>query len=280
MKLSTVSKYFDRETFYDSYQLSTSFKGQLNTFSDVVSSGRAQSRRVLSVAENVNIPTRRTIQSFSGTTFLVGEVEEDYFFDEVVRKKYPVIPVGTQAVIRTVAEVLAGTGGSTDVYIKLDFMDTTKLLQETSDKHLVGLVTISSYEDVSHDQVLLDGSKYYRVLSDSYVDGAGFQVAPVLRIGQPLYTVTYTTKSATYNPVTDTHSTVAITNVPIFMERALEEFDFTRLDFAKIEPGDKLIHVLKADVTTASVGDSMSHGYEVIHVVDDNLTWKLHCRKT
>lgn len=277
MDLRDVAKFFDTEVFKDYFGSST-FYGQVGPFAESTRSGPATPRRVLSVAPDVTIPTRKVVTMVnSGRHYIIGLLNEDYWQNTVIRKKYPMIPVETQARVGNVGTHLAGVGFSTDIFMFMMYVRRVPLEEESSLFYAGHEVYFSAYETIANDSIIKFGNDYFRVKVASSIDGAGFGMCEAVKLDTPLGTVTYTKKGTVYDPVTDTYPPTVIAGVTAFIEPTRFNFLFTYPAFEKVEPGDKTISVLKTAVDVAKAGDTVG-SRNVLAVRDGSTYWILHCR--
>jgi len=277
MDLRDAAKFFDKEIFKDYYSSST-FYGQVGPFAESTRSGPATPRRVLSVAPDVSIPARKVVKMVSsGRNYIVGILNEDYWFNGVIRKKYPMIPVDTQVRLGNVGTHLAGSGYSSDVFMFLTYVRRVPLEEESSLFYAGYEIHFSAYETVANDSIIKFGNDYFRVKVAASIDGAGFGMCEAVKLESPMTTVTYTKKGTVYDPATDTHGSTVLAGVAAFIEPTRFNFLFTYPAFEKVEPGDKTVSVLKTAVNAAKAGDTVD-ARNVLAVRDASTYWVLHCR--
>jgi hypothetical protein len=278
MDLRDVATAFDNEVFQDYFNQSVTFYGQVATFADSTRSGPATPRRIISVAPDVVIPAKKVIRMInSGRIYIIGILNEDYWFDGVIRKKYPMIPVETQGLIGSVGTHLAGTGYSTDVFLFMTYVRRVPLEEESSLFFAGHEVHFPACETVSTGDIIKFDDNYFLVKVAGAVDGAGFGMCEAVQLESPMTTVTYTKKTSPYDPVTDTYVSTVISGVTAFIEPTRFNFLFTYPSFEKIEPGDKSISILKSKVAAVRVGDLVDNR-TVLGVRDLGTYWTLHCR--
>ena len=242
MDLRDAASFFDNELFQNYFSSSEEFYGQVGPFTDSTRSGPATSRRVLSVAYDVTIPTRKVVKMVSsGRIYILGILNEDYWYDEVIRKKYPMIPVETQASVGNVGQHLAVTGLASDIFMFLTYVRRVPLEEESSLFYAGYEVHFSSYDTIANDAVIKFGNDYFRVKVASSIDGAGFGMCEAVKLDNPLTTATYTKKSAPYDPVTDSYASTVVSGVQVFIEPAQFNFLFTYPSLEKGGPGGSSI---------------------------------------
>lgn len=277
MTLHDVARYADTVVFTDSHG-STTFFGQLLLFNDSTRSGPATKRRILDVGPDVTIPTRKTItEALTGVTYIVSVPSYDYYNGTPIRAKYPVTPADGQVHIRTIGEVLANSGGTTDAYADLTYLRRV-ILEDQSAFEQGFDVFFSRYYSIARGTIIKWDGKYYRTRQDSRPDEAGFTAVEVAQIYDPVKTWTFQAKGTTYNATNDNFTPpAAVTNVSVFVESAFLDFVHEALGFIKIEPGDKAVSFLKSAVAAPAVGDSIG-AYKILSVSDNSTFWTIHGR--
>lgn len=264
MELRDAVTLFATESFIDVYSPSTVFSGKLNPFAEVTNSGSASQRRILETPDGVTIPIQRVIQSPSGEKFIVADANVDYWDGQVIRYKYPVYPVDTIGMVGSIGKTLAGTQPDTSVYAYPFYIGTAADVEEKSDYLSRFELYFSSVKVFYRGQILKFGADYYRFKSDTTVDGAGFAVAPAVKLETPMQVFTIKTSGTTYNSVTDTYVQMSYVGVTCFVEPLKQDYEFVTPSFTSIEAGDLAISVLKT-VLTPAVNDVIGN-YKVLSI--------------
>jgi len=278
MDLFDAATYFDNEIFQDYFDDSVTFYGQMRPFTESTRSGPATQRRVLSVDPDISMPTRRVIKMVStGKVYIVGARNEDYWFDEMIRKEYPTVPVNYQATVGNIGNFLSDTGLTENIFVFSTYVRRVPLEEESSLFFAGHEFYFSSVDVIPNDSLIRVSGEYYRVKVPSSIDGAGFGMCEAVRLDAPMTTVTYTSKSAPYDPINDVYVPTILTGVAAFVEPLRFNFEFSYPSFDRVEPGDKAISVLKSAVAVAKVGDEVDD-QTVLSVRDETTYWILHCR--
>ena len=276
MTLKEAAGFFNSNVFTNAFGSST-FVGQLLPFPDSTRSGSSTKRRILDVAPEVEIPALRTVTSPSGQIYVIADRAEDLFRGSVIRKKYPVVPMDETAIIRTVAETLAGAGGQTGVYIQPSYM-RRNILEDQSDYLGTYEIYYSSAYTIASGAIIVGNGKFYRTMSPGRKDDIGFGVVNAIELEAPLQTLSYKSLGV-YDGASDTTSDPAAYNVPCVVESALFDFTHEALGYIKIVPGDKAISFLKTAVPVARPGDTLG-AYRVDSVTSVGTYWATHCRRS
>lgn len=249
-------------------------------FTDSVRSGAATRRRIMSVDASVSIPTERTVTEASGQVYVIAVGNEDYFDGDIIRVKYPVLPVDVVYAIRSIGQILLGSGGETGVYAAPSYL--RRVFFDDDSENAGGFsVYLSSYYSVTAGEIFhgADG-RYYRSKENSRVEEIGFGVVEAVEVVDPITTVTVQHKSGTVlNPVTDDYvAATPITNVSVFVEQIKLDYQHEALGFVELKESDRAISFLKSIVASIGVGDQVGD-YLVKSVSDETTFWTVHGRK-
>lgn len=275
MKLSSAAKHFDRLVCADAYAPSTTFLGQFNLFDDSTRDGLTVARRILSTAPSVTMPARRTILA-GGRVWMVGDQIPDYFGNAEIRNKYPVQESDGLATLKTIAQVLAGSTGST-AHTSLIWVKGTKEVEVSSGIYDVMNAYFTAAESVPERTLININSRWYLVRT-IFTTSAGFQSAVVDELPEPVLEVA-TFSGRTYNPITDTYSKLDV-SVTVLRVRWQSAFEYLTIASEKYERGD--MQVMAPKTTTPKVQDLivMSDGkWQVLSIIDEGTYWSLHVRR-
>jgi len=256
--------------------------------------------RILDVASDVSVPNTRVIVDVNTRCYIVGKKNIDYWAGSTIRHKYMVIPTTTVGETGTIGQVLEGAMAETSVYCFVHFTRRNPITEERSDylsSYDIYFPSIFGYQDVPWDNeelfltepawyptvngfpagnIFATGGNYYRLQTETHIDGAGFLAAQSLKIENPIQTFDIKKSSSSYDPVTDSYSSTTTSDVSCFVEVMLKDYDFVTPGFEDVKAGDKAISVLESDVEIEPndfIGD-----YRVLSVRDMG-TWRTaHCR--
>jgi len=249
MMLKDTVDYFSTETFYDAFDYNTKFKGKINPFSEVANSGASSQRRILETATEVTIPLARIIESPSGVKYIVAASNPDYWKGRTIRQKYPLLPVELMGAVGTIGKTLADSQADISVYCYPYFVRREINEDERSD-YLSGYeVYFSQVKSFVRSDILMLGSTYYRLKTDTWIDGAGFAIAQAIKLEAPMQLFDIQTGMDDYNPETDSYSGTEVLGVTCFVEPLSQNYEFVTPSFTEILEGDKAISVLKSDAT-------------------------------
>lgn len=276
MELHDAVTMFCTETFVDAFDSGITFRGKVNPFAEVSNSGPASQRRILETPVAEVIPTERVVISPAGEKFLVADVNIDFWRGTAVRYKYPILPVDVMGSVGTIGETLAGTQSDQHVYAYPYFVRRESDEEEQSDFFSGYEVSFTRQKDFERSSVLSLDGRYYRLKTDSWVDGAGFRVAQAVLLEDPMQTLSAVVNGTVYDSVTDSYTAASAVDVDCFVEPLRVDYEFVSPAFVDIKQGDKAISILKTDLTV-KVNDAIG-AFKVLSVRDKETWWTCHGR--
>ena len=277
MRLKDCVTKFSTEIFTDVFNPLTEFNAKLNPFAEVANSGPSSQRRILETDPNQTIPAERVVVSPAGQIFLVADKNIDFWEGTPIRYKYPVLPIDGVGEMGMIGEYLAGAPAETTVYAYPYFVRREIDEQEMSD-YLGGFeLYFSKVHAFFRGTVLHLLGDYYRLKTDTWVEGAGFGMGQAVKLENPMQTVTYTSVTGDYDPATDSYPTTPAADTAVFVEPLRQDYEFVTPAFEKIQVGDKAISVLKS-VGTIKVNDHFDD-YRVLSLRDLGTYYTCQCRK-
>lgn len=281
MLLGDTVKLFSTEVFTDVFNPGSTFVGKINPFSEVANSGASSQRRILETAPDVSIPSDRVIQAPSEEIFIVANFNTDYWSGSVIRNKYPILPVSVMGSVGSIGETITSAQSDTTTYAYPYFVRREIDEEEMSD-YLSGYeVYFPSTKSFVRGSILKLDSTYFRLKTDTWVDGAGFAVSQCVKLEDPVQVmdiITGRTDKSDYNPVTDTYDEDLPVSTTCFVEPLRQDYEFVSPSYEHIEPSDRVISVMKADATVGI--NTLIGDYRVISVRDRGTYVACQCRGT
>lgn len=278
MRLHRAASYFDDSVIYDAYTGSKLGKGQLDPTDIFKLDGASVRRRVISVAPDFPLPTRRAVKLGAGC-YLMGEPSSDEWDGSPIRTKYVLHQTPSLATVKTFYEALTGAAGRS-MYASREWNKDVPDEKTSSGYFNDYHVFVANTETVdAYDLVQIEGqwhichavhpslSGFKDAVCHEFIDGSGFE------------SVTVITK--TYVPATDSYTTAQSVSLVLRL-RWQEQYNFLRESQDPYKQGDQTVIVIKAAWTAASAGDSlqMSDGrWRVLNVQDQGQTLALHVRR-
>lgn len=279
MRLSVAARYFDKTLCADSFNLGTTFRGQLDLFDDSKRDGATVARRVLSVDPAVTIPARRVIR-ISGEDWIVGASQADSFNGAAIRVKYILQRAHGAATVKSVAQVL-GTAGSLATYGGKLWVKDLKEVEVSSKLSGFFNLYMPTPDAVDAGNVITLLNRVH-IVRNIYLSAAGFNVAECDELAIDAVTVgTYT--PMTFSAANDDRTPSAGVALNVLRLRYQDEYQYLNEAEPKYAVGDLRVLIRKADVATARVNDQFTVGgevYEILSVADEDggLCWGLHLK--
>lgn len=267
MELSGAVELLTTEHFFSVFDPTIAFKGRINPFAEVTNSGSSAQRRILETPISEMIPAGRVISGPEGIKYIVANQSVDYWNGSPIRHKYSILPTTTIGAVGNIGETLAGVQPDKEVYTYTYFVRREISEGESSD-YLSGYeIYFPSVKFFTRGMIVKVGNDFYRLKTDTWVDGAGYCVAQALRLESPMVIMTIEHKdTGGYDAASDTFSTEVITSVLAFVEPLIHDFEFISPSFSKVEVGDVAISILKSSAVLEP-GD-LAGGYKVLAVRD------------
>lgn len=276
MKLSSAAKHFDRVKLYDAYTGVLAVVGQFDVFDDSRRDAYGVERRILSTAPDLEIPLRRALtEPQTGDTWLVGVGMPDYFKGEVIRQKYVIHRADDLGYLRTPGELLSGAAGIR-AYTNAAWIKDAKQLEESSNAPGMYSVFLSRTETALLNSVITTEGKHLWVRG-MYETSGDFFVAETEDITDAVGSVQYETH--TYNPTLDSTSPTTA-NIPALTMRWQALYENSSDAAVRVERGDRVCVVRKADVPTPKAGDIVrgKYAWSVHSAEDRGDVWALQVR--
>lgn len=276
MKLARVAAAFDDQALSDAYSGAPLFKGQFDVFDDSRRDAYGVERRVLSVAPDVQRPARSAIsEPARGEVWLMGVAQADYFRGRVIRQKFILHRAKGLAEVKTPGQVLGGVAG-VQAYASPSWTKDAKDAATRSNPAGIYSVFFALDEPVLINQVIyLDGLMLWAYAR--HESSAGFTVLEAEEISGRLQAVQY--KQHTFDPVKDIKA-LRVTPCQALVLRWQTLYENNSDAALKMEVGDRVAVVRKADVPAPTVGNTVVGAYtwEVLAVEDRGDVWALQVR--
>ena len=267
MRLHDTVRRFSTETFLDVYDTSISFVGKIAPFAEIVNAGPSSQRRILEIAPDTVIPTTHVIISPDDEIFIVADRNADYWENELIRYKYPIVPITGNGSVGTIGEILGSTESDTDVYAHTFFVRRELYEVERSDFLSGYEIYFANVHSFNRGDIANLGSEYYRLKTDTWIDGVGFSVVQAVKLESPIQSFNISSNSTVYDPVDDDYTVTPLTAVSTFVEPLEQDYEFVSPSFSEVEIGDKAISVLKSAAPNLTVNDKIGT-YRVISIRD------------
>jgi hypothetical protein len=283
MKLKNAAKYFDTLPVYDGYSGALLFKIQAATYMENNASGTTSARRIFSMAPEHTPPAHSVIMAMSELN-LLGERNPDEWKGSIIRQAFWVKQVTDAFRYLTPGQAALGTTGVLAHGQKQYLRETINTQTESELDPMWDISLSASLEGtVKRGMFLLTGTTLFYVRS-TYVDLDGFLTCQSDQLDEGPVSVTFTTASAGYNPITDSYPSVSVSTTGLAIEFNKAYVWQTQADF-RGQSGDKTLFVSKSAVTpgvgqllNVNTGESAGK-WNVLNVVSSDDAWLLHIRR-
>ena len=280
MDIRDTHRFFANDVITDAYTEEFLFNAKLDSYDLSVRDSATSVRRLLTVEEDAEIPTRKCL-SCNDQIFIAGNTLIDTYNGSVLKRKVIVHPATGLASIRTTAEVLNESAG-TPMYLAQAFLKQSREEQISSEAFPVYNFFAASTETTTRNYVITLNSGLYRVQSiENTVGGFKSFMASEIMSGA-VQAVSYTGSRGTYIPATGLHTAIAPITISALVERYQTGYRYPTSNAVKYVTGDILATILKTDVASPATGDLVTVGgtaYFVLEFADDlNGSWELHLR--
>ena len=233
MRLKQTVTKFATEIFTDVYDPSVTFVGKIRIFSEVTNSGPATQRRILETPFGESIPSERVVAAPNGQIFIVADPNYDFWNNEPIRVKYPVLPPDGIFSAGSIAEVLTGTEPETQLYAYPYYVRRVPDETEQSDFFGGFELYFSKTKKFSAGTIIHSDTDYFRLKVDSWIEGAGFSMAETVKLDNPVQVFDIAKNQNSYDPITDTYSPAVTSGVTCFVEPLRQDYQFSTPAFEK-----------------------------------------------
>lgn len=275
MKLKSAARYFDDTPVYDGYTGAFLFNCQFSSFNDANAVGSTSTRRILSIAPGLVIPTRRVIKVFDDY-WLVGDGNPDSWKGSVIRQSFNMKKATAQVQLLTPGQACLGTAGTVAYAQAIYFKDTLNT-QSDSNYDSFWNYFIAPGEPVSRGTIIHDGGRYLRARG-AYLPLEDLRIAQCDEVDQGPVAVTFNT--GVYVPATDSFTSVPVTTPALLLDFQ-KAYRFQTPGASKEEPGD-IAALVAASAVTPRPGLSLqidSKTWQVVSFAPDADAWLLHLRR-
>lgn len=283
MKLKNAAKYFDTLPVYDGYSGLLLFKIQAATYMENNASGTTSARRIFSIAPELTPPAHNVILAM-GELNLLGEQNPDEWKGGVIRKAFWVKQVTDAFRYVTPGQAALGTTGVL-AHGQKKYLRETVNTQTDSELDPMWDIYLSAslLPTVKRGMFLVTGTTLYSIRI-AYVDVDGFLTCQSDQLDEGTVSVTFTTSSSGYNPITDTCTSVAVNTTGLALDYSKAYILHTQADF-RGQPGDRALLVAKSAVTPGvnqmlniNTGESAGK-WNVLNFSSFDDAWLLHIRR-
>jgi hypothetical protein len=275
MRLEEAALFFDDTPVYDGYTGEFLWKCQFSSFNDANAIGSTSTRRTLSIAPGLQIPTRRVLL-IHDARWLVGDGNPDSWKGEVIRQGYNMKKATALAEILTPAQACLGSAG-TPAYCQLIYFKDTVTPLNDADNDPYWNIFLAPGESVARGTFFRIGGKLYRARS-AYLPLENLRIAGSDEVDIGPVAASFGT--GTYVPATDSFAGGAVSTQVLM-------FDFNKAyayltkaservasgDMSALVPVSALSPAITSRVTISGVV------WQVLSKVLEGDAWLVHLRR-
>lgn len=270
MRLAAVANRFNRAEVRDAYTGDLICYGQLGLYDDSKRDSETAERRVLSLAPDIDLPTRRVV-AINGVKYIIGHANPDVFDRGPIRVGYVLHETTDLVQVRTLAEVCLGQTGftawSARAWVKnAAYIDHTSALAVQHHLHFgvnepVGLNYVVKFDGNLHlVRQLTKGPAGTLMTFVEEMEVDGVDVA----------SITTGSWDVAADAIVGT-----TTNIPVLRVRWQSLFQYLNKSAPTFGPEDVQFVIAKSSITPA-VGSKMtigSHLWQIASIIDEGTVW-------
>lgn len=275
MKLKSAARYFDDTAVYDGYTGAFLWNCQFSSFNDANAVGSTSTRRILSIAPGLTLPTRRVVRIFEDR-WLVGDGNPDSWKGQVIRQSFNMKKATALANILTPAQACLGQAGTPAYAQAIYFKDTVNSLNN-ADYDPFWNYFFSPSEAVGKGSYVRDGTTLLRVRS-SYVPLEDLRIAQSDTVDIGPVSATFATGA--YDPLTDVHAAASVTT-PVLMMDFTKAYSYLTQASNRVAAGD-MNAIVAASALTPEPGKTVTVSSVVWRILSRDVegdSWLLHLRR-
>jgi hypothetical protein len=275
MKLKSAARYFDDTPVYDGYTGAFLFNCQFSSFNDANAVGSTSTRRILSIAPGLVVPTRRVIKVFDDH-WLVGDGNPDSWKGQVIRQSFNMKKTTALVSILTPGQACLGQAG-TQAYAQAIYFKDDVSPQQDANYDTFWNYFLAPVEPVSRGTILRDGSRHLRARG-AYLPLEDLRIAQCDETDSGPVSVTFETGA--YNPTTDSFAS-GPQAAPVILLDFPKAYRFQTSSASKEQPGD-IAALVAASSLTPSVGKAVTIAgavWRIVALSAEQDAWLLHLRR-
>lgn len=252
MKLTQVSRYFDRTPVLDPETGDELFRAQLSNYDGSKRDAFTAYRRIMSVAPEVVIPLQRVVRAHD-EVWIVGDGHVDGW-SEPHRRKHIVHQAAGRARVWSLAGYLANDPPN-DTWADLQWVVDRAEEEVGSHKPQMYVAVMSNTERVREHDVVQVGDERLFVQSAAYHASGFLEARGILQLGGAS-DVTLNVQRRTYDPVTGKYTTATVATARTLNVRWQELYLYGNQLDERFQEGDTVFAVPAA--TQVQMEDSIS----------------------
>jgi hypothetical protein len=275
MKLKSAARYYDDTPVADGYTGDYLWRCQFSSFNDVNAVGSTSTRRILSIAPDLQLPARRVVKVFDDR-WLVGDGNPDSWRGEVIRQSFNMKKATALAQMLTPAQACLSQAGTEAYTQAIYFKDTVNSLNN-ADYDPFWNYFFAPTEPVGKGSFIRDGTRLLRVRS-SYVPLEDLRICQSDEIDMLPQAAVFGTGA--YDPASDSFGAGTVAT-PVILFDTVKAYTNVTQATASVAKGD-LSGLVAASAVTPAVGktvDIAGTAWRILGSTADLDAWLLHLRR-
>lgn len=275
MKLKSAARYYDDTPVADGYTDEYLWRCQFSSFNDANAVGSTSTRRILSIAPDLELPARRVVKVFDDR-WLVGDGNPDSWKGQVIRQSFNMKKATALVNMLTPAQACLGQAGTQAYAQAIYFKDTVNSLNN-ADYDPFWNYFFAPGEPVGKASFIRDGSRLLRVRS-SYVPLEDLRICQSDEIDTLPQAAVFGTGA--YNPLLDSFAAGSVTTPVILFDTTKAYTNVTQAT-AAVAKGD-LSGLVAASAITPVVGKTVTIAgstWRILGCTAELDAWLLHLRR-
>lgn len=252
MKLTQVSRYFDRTPALDPETGDELFRAQFSNYDGSKRDAFTAYRRIMSVAPEVTIPPKRVVRAHD-KVWIVGDGHVDGWAEKH-RRKHIVHQAAGRARVWSLASYLANDPPK-DTWADLQWVVDRAEEEVGSHKPQMYVAIMSNTERVREHDVVQVGDERLFVQASAYHSSGFLEARGILQLGGAS-DVSLSVQRRTYNPVTGKYTTATVATARTLNVRWQELYLYGNQLDERFQEGDTVFAVPAA--TQVQMEDSIS----------------------
>lgn len=273
-ELVDVASHFDDISVNDAYTGAFAFYGQFSSFDESSPDGSVARKRTMSVRPGTAIPARKAI-AFLGEAWVLGDGNTDGLQNTAIRKAYWMRKcIGLLSIVSPLQLLTSAAG--LEMYAARNYLkDTVNGVTDTEYDPFWD-ISISATESVTTGHFVKHGAEVYRVRG-YHEEASGFKLVQCDQIdSENLLAVTVNTVT-TYDPVTDTVTSVAVSATGLLLEPS-KFYRYRNQTDSKFNTGDLTLLTAAAPTVGSEVAIS-GVTWRVLGLQRELDVWASHIRR-
>lgn len=275
MRLKAAAKFFDDTSVHDGYTGDFLWLAQFSSFNDANAVGSTSTRRILSIAPGLEIPSRRALKIFDDV-WLVGDGNPDSWKGDVIRQSFNMKKATNLVTLLTPAQACLSQVG-VDAYAQATYFKDTVNSLNNADYDPFWNYFLAPAEPAERGKYIRDAGKLYRIRSTHLpLEDLRVSQSDEVDVGP----VQADFQVGGYDPLTDSFGAGMVSTFALLLDFT-KVYSYLTQASERVASGDMNAIIPKSALTPA-VGSTVSISSVLWRIagIDSELdAWLLHLRR-